>query len=417
MAELKTRIILRNDTTADWEKVKANDKYKLLKGEIGIEFVKNGSPKMKIGDDTSTWEALPYFGGTATELFETTLQSGDASKEEAINRVVGDKVVENGDFAIVKAPIGDGTGKKYEYTAFIYSEGAWKALDGNYDAENVYFSNNLTYTADIGVFTVPSSGSGTIPAAGKNLKEVLAGILAKEKNPETTEPSLSVSLTGAGAKEVGTSVTPTYSTTFNAGSYSYGPATGVTATSYSISDTNSSTSTTARGSLTAFTVEDGTNYEVSATVNYGDGAIPKTNIGNDYAEGQIKAGSKFATSSTITGYRNTFYGFVTDKSGEITSAVIRGLAGKRNGSISAGNTFKAAEAVDAMRVIIALPTPRTCTSIKDENGLNAEALSAFTKITVSVEGANGYTAKEYNVYYKDNAAANNKANNWVVTVG
>lgn len=416
MAELKTRIILRNDTTAGWEAVKADDTYKLLKGEIGIEFVESGSPKMKIGDGKSTWEALPYFGGTATELFETTLQSGDASKEAAINRVVGDKVVENGDFAIVKAPIGNGTGK-YEYTAFIYSEGAWKALDGNYDAENVYFSNNLTYTADIGVLTVPSSGSGTIPAAGKNLKEVLAGILAQEKNPKITQPSLSVTLNEAGAKEVGTSITPHYSTTFNAGSYSYGPATGVTATSYSISDTNSSTATTASGSLTAFTVEDGTNYKVSATVNYGDGAIPKTNIGNAHAEGQIKAGSKEATSSTITGYRNTFYGSVTDKSGEITSAVIRGLAGKKNGSIIAGNTFKAAEAVGAMRVIIALPTPRTCTSIKDENGLNAEALSAFTKITVSVEGANGYTAKEYNVYYKDNAAANDKANNWVVTVG
>lgn len=416
MAELKTRIILRNDTTAGWEAVKADDTYKLLKGEIGIEFVESGSPKMKIGDGTSTWEALPYFGGTATELFETTLQSDDASKEAAINRIVGDKVVENGDFAIVKVPIGDRTGK-YEYTAFMYSEGAWKALDGNYDAENVYFSNNLTYTADIGVLTVPSSGSGTITAAGKNLKEVLAGILAKEENPKTTQPSLSVKLNEAGAKEVGTSITPTYSTTFNAGSYSYGPATGVTATSYSISDTNSSTATTASGSLTAFTVEDGTNYKVSAIVNYGDGAIPKTNIGNAYAAGQIKAGSKSATSSTITGYRNTFYGSVTDKSGEITSAVIRGLAGKKNGSISAGNTFKAAEAVGAMRVIIALPTPRTCTSIKDENGLNAEALSAFTKITVSVEGANGYTAKDYNVYYKDNAAANDKANNWVVTVG
>lgn len=70
-----------------------------------------------------------------------------------------------------------------------------------------------------------------------------------------------------------------------------------------------------------------------------------------------------------------------------------------------------------MRVIIALPAPRTCTSIKDENGLNAEALSAFTKTTVEVEGANGYTAATYNVYYKDNAAANDKANNWVVTVG
>ena len=70
-----------------------------------------------------------------------------------------------------------------------------------------------------------------------------------------------------------------------------------------------------------------------------------------------------------------------------------------------------------MRVIIAVPAPRTCTSIKDVNGLNAEAISAFTKTTVQVEGANGYEAKTYNVYYKDNAAPCDKANNWAVTLG
>ena len=69
-----------------------------------------------------------------------------------------------------------------------------------------------------------------------------------------------------------------------------------------------------------------------------------------------------------------------------------------------------------MRVIIAVPAPRTINSIKDVNGLNAEAFSAFTHITVDVEGANGYEAKTYNVYYKDNAAANDKANKWHFTV-
>lgn len=69
-----------------------------------------------------------------------------------------------------------------------------------------------------------------------------------------------------------------------------------------------------------------------------------------------------------------------------------------------------------MRVIIAVPAPRTLSSIKDVNGLNAEALSAFTKITVSVEGANGYQGANYNVYYKDNAAACDKANKWHFTV-
>ena len=66
----------------------------------------------------------------------------------------------------------------------------------------------------------------------------------------------------------------------------------------------------------------------------------------------------------------------------------------------------------AMRYLI----PQTLTSIKDVNGLNAEALTAFKKISVNVEGLNGYTAKAYNVYYKDNAAACDKANTWHFTV-
>ena len=92
------------------------------------------------------------------------------------------------------------------------------------------------------------------------------------------------------------------------------------------------------------------------------------------------------------------------------------MAGKKNGAISAGDTGDAQESVGDMRVIIAVPAPRTVNSIKDVNGLNAEAFSAFTHITVDVEGANGYEAKSYNVYYKDNAAACDKANKWHFTV-
>lgn len=284
-------------------------------------------------------------------------------------------------------------------------------------SSQVTMSKDFVFTVPVGTVTIPSSGSTIVTAKGKTLDEFFSGLFAKEENPTITQPSISVSLTGSGAKEVGTSVTPVYTTTFNPGEYQYGPETGVVAESYSVRDTNGATSAVANGSLSEFVVADGMMYKITATVNYGEGVNPKTNFENDYPDGKIVAGSKSATSSTITGYRNSFYGSVTDKSQEITSSVIRGLAGKKNGALSAGNTFKAAEAVGAMRVIIAVPAPRTCTSIKDENGLNAEALSAFSTTTVQVEGANGYTAATYNVYYKDNAAANDKANNWVVTVG
>ena len=400
MSELKTRIILRNDTTAGWEAVKADDTYKLLKGEIGIEFVESGSPKMKIGDGTSTWEALPYFGGTATELFETTLQADDTSKEAAINRVVGDKKLESGDFAIVKAPIGDGT-DKYEYTAFMYSEGAWKALDGNYDAENVYFGKDLIITANVGVQTIDATGSKTLPTTGKNVKQVLDLLFAEEKDPIVTKPSVSIALTGSGAKEVGTKVTPSYSVTFNAGKYEYGPATGVTAT-YAVSDTASHTATAASGSFDEFTVEPATNYSVSVTANYTDGVDPVSNLGNGRGNLKIVSGTKTAKSATITGYRGWFQGYydgthaLADATA-INSAQLRAF-GVKNGAF---NTTMNTNKMQQMFFAAPAGVVKTLTVANAVNG----APQTVKKSTVSVEGANGYTAVDYDLYYVANATA------------
>ena len=281
--------------------------------------------------------------------------------------------------------------------------------------ENVTMTDDFTATVNIGTFTVPASGSGTIAAQGKTLKEFLSGLFAKAKDPNVTQPSVSISLTGAGAKEVGSEFTPSYSVSFNAGSYQYGPATGVTAT-YAVSDTASHTATEASGSFAKFTVADTTNYKVSVVATHTAGVAPKNNLGTPVDAKKIAAGTKNASSGTVTGYRNSFWGGVKSKEGTPTSAIIRGLAGKKNGTIGAGQSGDAQEKVGDMRVIIAVPAPRTINSIKDVNGLNAEAFSAFTHITVNVEGANGYTAKSYNVYYKDNAAACDKANKWHFTV-
>lgn len=60
MAQLNTKIVLRNDSAENWAKNK--DKV-LLKGEFGVEFLPNGTAKVKIGDSTTTWENLPYFKG------------------------------------------------------------------------------------------------------------------------------------------------------------------------------------------------------------------------------------------------------------------------------------------------------------------------------------------------------------------
>ena len=62
---VKVRIVLRHDTTRGWKAV--GDTTVLLQGEIGIEFISDSKvPKFKIGDGTSSWNALPYFSLEAT---------------------------------------------------------------------------------------------------------------------------------------------------------------------------------------------------------------------------------------------------------------------------------------------------------------------------------------------------------------
>lgn len=408
---LKTRILLRNDETANWLK---HQNTVLGQGEAGVEFLANGKTKIKIGDGVKKWSELPYVDGEDIVKEQIFQIEAPAEQEDltAIANAVGDAVLQSGDIAIIKRVIAS---EKYEYTAYVYNGISWCAMDGNYNAENVYFDKDLVTTSAVGNITL-TNGQATIAAAGKNLKQVFDTIFVKEKNPSVTQPSVGVTLGNSGAKEVGTKVTPSYTTSFNGGKYEFGPATGCNPTSWSVTDSDGSAPlTTATGKFAEITVADDTNYKVNATVNYSEGAIPVTNVGNEYASGKIVAGSKSATSPAITGYRNSFYGTLTEK-GELTSDIIRSL-GKSNKALTNGNTFDITIPVGAMRVVFAYPaTLRDVSSVKDVNGLNAEISGAFTKSTLSVEGLNNFQGINYKVYVTDFAEAVATANTYKVTI-
>ena len=421
MAEetLNVRIKLRSDTSTNW--TSANPV--LYQGEFGYEI---DTGKGKFGDGTTAWNDLGYFGGDVEipqcKTYTVNATAGQNDLDAIATVATSPK---SGDVAVVIRNI-DEEATKQSYTGYSYDatlvtgddpKTGWKALDGNYNAENVYFGSDLTITAPIGVQTIPSSGSKTLDTSGKNVKQVLDMIMAEEKNPTTTQPSVSVACSQMKGYEVGSKVTPQWTVTLNAGNYSYGPATGVTATTYTVTDTDSNSSDQASGSFPELTVKDGENYSISATVGHTEGAVPKTNLGNDYAAGKIAAGSKSGSKGTITGYRNSFYGTTADKSAATTSAVIRALSGKSNKALANGNTFNVTIPVGALRVLIAYPaTLRDVNSILDVNGMNAEIKTGFTQTTVSVEGANGYSAIEYKVYTMDYANPNDTANTYKVTI-
>ena len=354
--------------------------------------------------------SLEDSGIAATSLQGAQIFTGTTTPEQA----VGGSTPKKNDICIITKKIGETD--KSEITGYIYNGSAWVAMDGNYSAENVYFPEDLTTTFAMGNFTL-QNGQATIPAAGKNLKQVWDAIYVQEKNPTITQPSVSVSCPQAGRYEVGTSVTPTYTATLNAGSYQYGPATGITATAWNVQDSDSHALTTNSGSFDAFTVGDSTNYTISATATYNAGAMPVTNVGNEYAAGQIKAGSKTGTSSAITGYRAGFYGTLTSKDGEINSALVRSLPTKTNSAPTQGTTWNLSIPVGALRVVFAYPaTIRDVNSVSDVNGMGAEVKTAFTKYEVQVEGNNSYTAAAYKVYVMDLASANDTANTYKITL-
>ena len=346
-------------------------------------------------------------GIAITDIGQPTVYQGTGTPEDA----VGGATAKRGDVCIITKTI---SGDYAEKTAYVYNGSAWVACDGNYNAENVYFDQDLITTSEIGNISL-ENGQATIPAAGKNLKQVFDTIFVQEQNPTVTQPSVSVSCPQAGRYEVGTSVTPTYTANLNAGSYQYGPATGVTATAWNVQDTDSHQLTTNTGSFDAFTVGDSTNYRITATATHGAGATPVTNLGNDYSAGQIQAGQKTGNSGYITGYRAGFYGTLTAKEGAIDSALVRSLATKTNNAPAKGNTWSLSIPVGAIRLVFAYPaTIGDVTSVQDVNGMNAEVKTAFTKNTVSVEGANAYSGINYNVYVYDLAEAVTTPNTYTI---
>lgn len=414
MAQIKTRIALRNDSTANW---KANSDVVLMKGEMGVEFTDAGETKMKLGDGQKKWSELDYFGGE-TDVHQAQVYQADLAEGEddiaAITRVVGENTLFEGDMAIVKSTIGEAV----TYTAYVYNDSKWQAMNGNYNANNVYFDKDLFTTKEIGYVTL-ENGSAHIPTTGKNLTDTWEQIFVKEQNPTVTQPAVSFNQVTTGSFEVGTSITPSYDAKMSAGSYSYGPATGLTAKSWNVNLRKGNTSvqnkTTAKDTFTAIVLADGDSYTINAEASYDNATVPVTNKGNAYAAGQIKAGKVSKTSGTINCYRNTFYGTTANKD-SLDSPTIRAL-NKTGKALKAGDSVTIALPAGAVRVVFAYPaTLHDITSVKDINGLNAEIVSAFKKETITVAGAGNDAGISYKVFTIEFAAPLESANSYKVTI-
>lgn len=420
---LNVTVQLRNGTAAEWADTSVAGKGAnrvLAKGELGIEI---DTRLFKIGNGTDAYKDLQYANdfdvSKAQSSAYTITPTEGQTDQEAFNawKAEAENVANKGDIFIMKRLIAEG---KYSYTGYVYDGTNLVAMDGNYSAENVYLADDITMAGNytqVGNLTKTQTGTSTFSTKGKSVAEAFTEIFSKRLQPTiTAQPAVSLTFSQAKAYEVGTVVTPTYSASLSAGSYTYGPATGITAQTWEVTNTAGGSATTATGTFDNVTVVDGISYTITAKATYNEGAVANDNLGSPSNPViKIAAGSASKTSSAITGYRNTFYGTTTDKTA-LDSDTIRTLT-KSGKALANGNKFTITIPVGAVRVVFAYPaTLRDVTSVTDTNGLGAEVKSAFTMQKMVVKGAGSDAGIEYKVYTTEFAGPVETANTYNVTI-
>ena len=390
--------------------------------------------------EESLAEALKNVGGGALyEATKTDLETADSAVIEAYFAEHSDVTPKKGDVFVVTTIV-DGT--TYEQSAYRYDGADWAAMTGAVDASKVMLRDDIILAGNytqVGNITKSANGTSTLPAKGKSVAAVLTDILSKRLQPSiTAQPSISgFALTGAKAVEAGTSLANANYTaaTLNPGSYQYGPETGVEATNWKVERiTDQGTEQVASqdaASLTAGSDNNGgdgfvigdqggegvvNSLKYKLTVTHGAGVTADDNLGDDSSPAvSITAGSKTKETSAYTPFRNVFYGASTTKP-TLDSAAIRALT--PTGKAYAAGSLTINVPAGAQRVVIACDATKTgVTKVINQTAMNADVTATFAKSTVPVEGAEGYTAINYNVWVFEPAVPYENTATLVVTLG
>lgn len=324
---------------------------------------------------------------------------------------------------------------KKSYTSYVYDGSNWMAMDGNYSAENVFLTDDITVTTTVGTITELTNGSATFNVKGMSVQKAFEKLLAEEKEPTITDPSYSLTASATTTTgEVGGYINKlNWNGTWSAGSYEYGSKedtssdTGITAVYLVTNNINDSTSDELDGSfildnnIQIDTVGSKTYATITGECTYSASTrTPVTNLGADAAAGALEAGEFTKTANVkVSGYRRVFYGTYDEKGNNGTdSATIRSLGDSlQDETVKTNVAYNIAIPATAQRVVFAYPsTYKDLTAILDKNDSNANILPAFAKTTVKVEGANGFEAIDYKVYTFDAAGALGQSNTFIVTI-
>lgn len=411
-AKVENEVVLLDDTTVDLSGYATKEQLEAVSGGLG---------------------------GTVYEAVKSNLATSDDSVIADYFKAHAETKPKKGDVFVVTTTV---EGSTYEKSAYFYDGSKWSAMTGSVDADKVILRENIIMAGNytqVGNQTKAQNGTATFQTKGKSVADILTEIFSKRLQPTiTAQPSVSgLALTGAGAVEAGTKIaTANYTTaTLSPGTYQYGPATGVAASSWKVERiTDQGTEQVASqdaASLSGGSDDNGgagfvigdaggenavssLKYRVTAT--HGKGVTAKDNLGADSAPVvAIEAGTKTRETAAYTPYRNYFYG-ATPAKPALDSAYVRGLT-KSNKAYAAG-TITINVLAGTQRVCIACIAGKPgVKKVVNETAMNADVTGTFVKSTVSVEGANSYAPKDYNVWVFEPAVPYENAATLKVTLG
>lgn len=417
---MKTRIQVRRGTTAEWQENKA------VVPAAGEPCMNLDTGIVLFGNGKDSYETLlaNYEAEKATkaEHYEGVRGAGE-DDNAVIERVLGELEVsaEKDDIFVVKTLI---AGDKYSYTSYVYNGSVWAAMDGNYNATNVYFDQDLTTTSAIGYVKL-ENGQATVSANGMNLVDVWNSIFVQEdKDIAVVAPSVSVS---GSVKyiEVGSSDSQTVTVTYEDGSYEYGytndtgsegdvasavinnGSTGATVTAYSLMNGSEAIAPTVENG-NSFVVNSGTktskaSMSVKGSATYGDGKIPVSNMKKMYPAKAIVAGTTSVVNKELfRWYIPMYYGFkyagglVADPAA-ISAEEVKGLTAVTGASAYSATKPASATATGSWRqFFVAVPESYNAelASIIDSNKLPLTVEKA-----ANVDLTFGEGTIEYEVFY------------------
>lgn len=413
---INTILVLRNDTSTNWEK----SNYKFQTGEVGLE-IDGQKVKMKIGIEGKTWSELDYFGGSENQYLEFNSKAELDAYEGVVNP---------GDVAVIKTLISGED--NYSYTSYVFDNNTkkWKAMDGNYNAENIYFDEDLLTTTPIGNIKL-DNGQATIPAAGKNLIDLFNTLYVAEDSIDLkkSNPSASISGTSTTYCEIGTTATKNITLSLtDDGEYKYGCTAEMLSTGESATSIINDGSTGAN--ISGYQIEfDGVVSEIKSTttfslspearnskaslsvvgkIHYGDGNIPVSNLKKAYPDQRILASNTYnKVDNVFRWYVPMYYGFtysdtVINNPKQITASEIKALTRIKDADAYNETKKTTATATKSWRqFFLAIPKSYswTMTEAKDANNLTL-SIEKANDVSLDINGV----SVEYSVFYIHNAA-------------